>query len=75
MAELLVRAFGYENPEGVDLFGDDEASEFQESINALGVSGITKGCNPPDNDLFCPDRTLSRAEMATFFARALGLGS
>ncbi|MCH8238837.1 MAG: hypothetical protein IIB62_02070 [Proteobacteria bacterium] len=42
---------------------------------ALGANGVTKGCNPPDNDAFCPDRTLTRAEMATFFARALGLGS
>jgi hypothetical protein len=75
MAELLVRSFGYENPDIVDLFGDDDASEFQPSINALGVNGITKGCNPPENDRFCPDRTLSRAEMATFFARALGLGT
>jgi hypothetical protein len=75
MAELLVRTFDYENPEGVDLFGDDGASEFQASINALGVHGITKGCNPPDNDRFCPDRTLTRAEMATFFARALEVGS
>jgi hypothetical protein len=75
MAELLVRAFGYENPDAVDLFADDNGSQFQDSIIALGVSGVTKGCNPPDNDQFCPERTLSRAEMATFFARALGLGS
>ncbi len=75
MAELLVRAFGYENPDGLDVFVDDDASSYQASINALGVNGITKGCNPPDNDNFCPYRTLSRAEMATFFARALGLGT
>ena len=75
MAELLVRSFGYDNPDELDLFVDDESSPFEASINALGVAGATKGCNPPDNDNFCPDRTLTRAEMATFFARALGLGS
>ncbi|MGI9529485.1 MAG: M23 family metallopeptidase, partial [Acidimicrobiia bacterium] len=75
MAEFLVRAFGYDNPDGLDLFTDDDGSAFQDSINALGVHDITKGCNPPDNDQFCPDRTLTRAEMASFFARALELGS
>ena len=75
MAELLVRTFEYGNPDSLDLFSDDEASPFQASINALGVNGITKGCNPPLNDEFCPTRTLNRAEMATFFARALGIGT
>jgi hypothetical protein len=75
MAELLVRTFGYDNSEGTDFFGDDGSSLFQESINKLANHGITKGCNPPDNDNFCPDRTLDRAEMATFLARALELGS
>ena len=75
MAEFLVRAFGYDNPEGVDLFTDDTGNIFEDSINALAANGITKGCNPPDNDEYCPSRTLTRAEMATFFARALSLGS
>lgn len=73
MAEMLVRSFGYQNPDGVDLFTDDEASRFEESINALASAGVTLGCNPPDNDRFCPDRDLTRAEMASFFVRALGL--
>jgi hypothetical protein len=73
MAELLVRAFGYENPDGEDYFTDDEGHAFADSINRLRFAGITKGCNPPDNTEFCPDRSLTRAEMATFFVRALGL--
>jgi hypothetical protein len=73
MAELLVRAFGYENPGGTDFFTDDADNPFQESINKLADAGITVGCNPPANDKFCPDRNLQRAEMATFFVRALGL--
>jgi len=75
MAELLVRTFGYDNPGGTDFFVDDESSVFQESINKLANRDITKGCNPPANDEFCPGRTLDRAEMATFLARALELGT
>ncbi|MGB9357735.1 MAG: S-layer homology domain-containing protein, partial [Acidimicrobiia bacterium] len=74
MAEILVRAFGYEHLNGLDPFVDDEDSPFEDSINALEESGITVGCNPPDNTEFCPERSLTRAEMATFFARALEIG-
>lgn len=73
MAELLVRAFGYDNPDGVNFFVDDEGNQFEDSINKLANHRITVGCNPPDNDEFCPARTLTRAEMATFFVRALDL--
>jgi hypothetical protein len=73
MAELLVRAFGYENTDGTDFFTDDADNPYQESINKLAAAGITVGCNPPDNDRFCPDRELTRAEMATFFVRSLDL--
>jgi murein DD-endopeptidase MepM/ murein hydrolase activator NlpD len=73
MAELLVRAFGYENPDGTDFFTDDDDNPYHESINKLAAAGITVGCNPPDNDRFCPDRELTRAEMATFFVRSLDL--
>ena len=72
MAELLVRAFGYTNPDGTDFFVDDDGDPFEESINALANARVTLGCNPPDNDQFCPDRQLFRAEMATFFVRAIG---
>jgi hypothetical protein len=41
----------------------------------LANHDITKGCNPPANDEFCPDENLSRAQMATFLARALELGT
>lgn len=77
MAELLVRAFAaadpdrYSNPGGIDFFVDDDGNRFQASINLLAAAGVTKGCNPPDNDRFCPDRPLIRAEMASFFFRAL----
>lgn len=73
LAELFVRAFGYDNPDATDFFGDDDGNRFEASINALANYGITKGCNPPDNTNYCPVRSLTRAEMASFFVRALGL--
>jgi hypothetical protein len=73
LAELFVRAYGYDNPDGVDFFTDDNGNRYEASINALANHGITKGCNPPDNDNYCPERSLTRAEMASFFVRALGL--
>ncbi|MDH5294435.1 MAG: hypothetical protein OEW91_12190, partial [Acidimicrobiia bacterium] len=32
------------------------------------------GCNPPTNDLFCPDDFVTREQMAAFLHRALDLG-
>jgi hypothetical protein len=72
MAELLVRAFAVA-PTDVDQFSDDANSAFQNSINALWEAGITKGCDPADPTRFCPDQPLTRAQMATFFVRAMGL--
>lgn len=77
MAEMLVRAFAegdserYANPDGENYFADDDDSPYAQSIDRLMAAGVTKGCNPPDNDRFCPQRALTRAEMASFFARAL----
>ncbi|MGH8873910.1 MAG: M23 family metallopeptidase [Acidimicrobiia bacterium] len=72
MAELMVRAFEYP-PVEEDFFTDDQGHPFEASIDALKAAGITVGCNPPDNTEYCPERPLSRAEMATFLVRALGL--
>jgi hypothetical protein len=73
LAEFFVRAYGYDNPDEIDFFVDDDGNQFEASINALANHAITLGCNPPENTNFCPDRSLSRAEMASFFARALDL--
>jgi hypothetical protein len=74
MAEYLVRRFGYENLEGTDFFTDDVDSPFQDSINALFANEITVGCSQ-EEPLYCPDDSLTREQMATFLARALGLGT
>ncbi|MGA9597133.1 MAG: M23 family metallopeptidase [Acidimicrobiia bacterium] len=73
LAELFVRAYGFEAPNGTDFFVDDDGNQFEASINAMAANEITLGCNPPDNTEYCPARPLTRAEMASFFARALGL--
>ncbi|MEA2000872.1 MAG: S-layer homology domain-containing protein [Actinomycetota bacterium] len=73
MAAFLVRALGLTaSDSGID-FTDDNDSIFESDIEKLATAGITKGCNPPANTRFCPDNTLTRAEMATFLTRALDL--
>jgi 5'-nucleotidase / UDP-sugar diphosphatase len=59
-----------------DEFTDVPASNiFHDDISWLAESGITRGCNPPDNTEFCPERNVTRGEMAAFFVRGLGLTS
>jgi hypothetical protein len=72
MAAFLVRAFGYEAGAGSNRFGDDDGSVFEADIERLAEVGITRGCNPPENDLFCPDAPVTRGQMAAFLHRALG---
>jgi hypothetical protein len=72
MATFLVRAFGYTDNGGGNLFIDDNSSVFEGAIDKLATAGITVGCNPPDNDRFCPDRDVTRGEMAAFLGRAFG---
>lgn len=55
-------------------FVDDNESVHEGAIEAIAAVGITSGCNPPINDRYCPDEYVSRGQMATFLARALGLG-
>jgi len=70
MAAFLVRALDLP-PSSEDAFVDDEGSVFEGDINALAAAGITRGCNPPANDRFCPNDPVSREQMASFLVRAL----
>lgn len=72
MAAFLARALHLPAEDG-DSFADDNGSVFEADIERLRAAGITKGCNPPVNDRFCPTDDVTRAEMATFLARALNL--
>lgn len=71
MASIFVRALGL--PAGPAAFTDTAESIHADSIDALAAAGITKGCDPPANTMFCPDRKVTRGEMAAFIARAFEL--
>jgi hypothetical protein len=60
-------------PPGGTFLDDDQIPE-EGYIEAIAAAGITVGCNSA-NDQFCPDRTITRAEMATMLVRALGLAA
>lgn len=70
MAAFLVRARGYSAGGSNDYFSDDNGSPFETAINRLRAAGVTQGCNPPKNNHFCPDRKVTRGEMAAFLVRA-----
>jgi len=72
MAAFLRRAFAYPGAD-TDYFTDDDASVFEADINAIAQAGVTLGCNPPTNDLYCPGDLVKRDQMASFLTRALGL--
>jgi glucose/arabinose dehydrogenase len=69
MASFIARALGL--PAATqDHFTDDEDSVHEVDINRIAEAGITGGCG---TNLYCPERNVSRAEMATFLVKALDL--
>jgi hypothetical protein len=72
MAAFLRRAFDYPSAT-IDYFADDDTSIFEADINSIAKAGVTLGCNPPGNTRYCPKDLVKRDQMASFFARALGL--
>jgi len=71
LAAFLVRALGFNDDGGGDLFTDDDTSVFEADIDRLATAGVTKGCNPPSNSRFCPDQNVTRGQMAAFLRRAI----
>jgi hypothetical protein len=69
MAAFMARTFDLA-PAGTDFFVDDRSSIFQRSINEVARAGITLGCNPPDNNRFCPSDFVTRGQMAAFLRRS-----
>lgn len=69
MASLLQRALRL--PEGTPDF-DDVPADYAHAggIGAIAAAGITAGCEP---ERFCPARTVTRGQMASFLVRALDL--
>ena len=72
MAAFLVRAFDLPAA-SEDPFVDTQESVFVDDIARLAAAGVTRGCNPPVNDRYCPDDPVTRGEMAAFLYRALHL--
>lgn len=71
MATFLARAFDLAAA-GAPHFTDvDPGSSHAANIAAIYAAGITVGCG--DKTTYCPDDPVTREEMATFLARALGL--
>ena len=54
-------------------FVDDNGSVHEPNIEAIAHLGLTRGCNPPANDRFCPGAGVQRNHMAAFIDRALDL--
>jgi hypothetical protein len=73
MAAFLVRALGLTDDGGGNDFVDDDGSVFEGDIAKLAAAGITKGCNPPANDMYCPTNGVTREQMAAFLVRAYHL--
>jgi len=71
MASFLARAQGLP-PTSTDYFGDDGSSIHEPDINRIAAARVTEGCGPAR---YCPRQTITRAEMASFLARALALPS
>ena len=71
MAVFLTRAFDLDP--GPDPVFTDVAPDawYYDQVAALAASGITAGCG--DGTTFCPRQQTTRAQMATFLARATGL--
>jgi hypothetical protein len=60
----------YSGPTPAAPFGDIAGSKFFDDIVWLEASGITSGCG---DGRFCPDGLVTRAQMASFIARAMKL--
>ena len=71
MAAFLVRAFDLEAAEPAG-FTDTAGNTHEANIDALAAAGVTAGCKTEPLS-YCPDKSVTRAQMATFLARALGL--
>jgi subtilisin family serine protease len=67
MATFLGRALDLA-PTATDYFVDDEGNQHEPRINAIARAGLTAGCTATT---FCPNGSVTRAQMATFLYRAL----
>jgi peptidoglycan hydrolase-like amidase len=72
MATFLARAFDVPATNGPDRFTDIAASVHRQKINDVAAKGLTSGCAATT---YCPSAPVSREQMASFLARAVGAGA
>ena len=72
MAALLAQAFDLPPAERAGFVDVSADHPFAEDIDRLAGARVTAGCQV-DPTLYCPQRNVTRAQMSTFLARALGL--
>lgn len=72
MASFLVRYLDLD-PAPPAGFDDIAGNSHETAIDTLAAAGITKGCRT-DTLSYCPSQPVSRAQMASFIARGLGIG-
>jgi hypothetical protein len=70
LAAVLHRALGGTVVSSQPSFTDVADSVFADDIAWLSATGLTKGCNPPANDRFCPDDPVTRGQLAAVLGRA-----
>ena len=69
MASFIVRALKLPPATSSD-FQDIAGNTHESTIQSLAAVGITKGCTPT---LYCPNKPITRSQMASFLARAFNL--
>jgi peptidoglycan-N-acetylglucosamine deacetylase len=72
MASFLDRALDLDAAGDQGFVDVPEDAEHAGAIDRLAAAGITEGCDT-DGPRFCPDETVTRAQMASFLDRALEL--
>ena len=70
MATFLVRALEFKDANGC-MLTDAVGHNFELAIDRLATAEVTKGCNPPDNTMFCPDDLVTREQMDALLRRVL----
>ena len=71
MAAFLSRAMALPPAPSAGFRDVSAGSTFAADIDRLAAAGITRGCNPPANDRFCPGDRVTRQQMAAFLVRGL----
>ena len=73
IAAMLARALNLQPPTNhTTTFHDIQNNRHKNSILAIAAAGITRGCDPAGR-YYCPERLITRAQIAAMLARALNL--